>query len=272
MKAGSLVLVLIALLVAAPAFGQALNPEKGFDDYNFYVAPSFYVINTSGYAATSSPFDDCPEFPVDLSTDRFAKHLDYGFSGFIHLKKARWAFALDLNFAKISKDQCMAIPEDWECYDDPEADIKTTLEIGEHELFVGYQFNKSMPASDVIFGMRLVNHDVTLEPTDGPDELSLSFGETFYVPFFGIRYYGPLGENSKWCPIIRGDVGGLCTLAKLNWRFNFGVAWLFANHFDLSLQYKWKHDNYVKGEIGDSDYYRYEATEHGPVIGLGIRF
>jgi hypothetical protein len=270
MKAGVLVLVLIAMLVSVPAFGQALSPKKDFDDWNFYIAPYFYLINTSGYAATNLPFDPTVEFPVDVSTDRLAKHWDYGFMGFFHLKKARWAFGLDLSFAEVSRTECMALPEEAEC--ETEADVKKTLTIGEHELFVGYQFNKSMPASDFIVGIRYVNHDIKLEPTSGPDELNLSFGETFYVPFIGIRYYGPLGEDSKWSPIIRGDVGGLLTLSKLNWRFNFGIAWLFANHFDLSLQYKWKHDEYVKGEIGDSDYYSYDVTEHGPVLGLGIRF
>lgn len=270
MKAGLLVLVLIALLVTAPAFGQAFSPKKDFDDWNFYIAPYFYLINTSGYAATSSPFDECLEFPVDVGTDRVAKHWGYGFAGLIQVKKARWAFGLDLSFAEISKDECMVLPEQYEC--ETEADVTNTVTIGEHELFVGYQFNKSMPASDVIFGYRYVNHDIKMETADGPEELNMSFGETFYLPFIGIRYYGPLGEDSKWSPIIRGDVGACATVGKLNWRVNFGLAYLFANHFDVNLQYKWKHDNYVNGEIGDSDYYRYEATEHGPMLGIGIRF
>jgi len=270
MRAGVLVCVLIALLVSAPAFGQALSPKKEFDDWNFYIAPYFYIIHTSGYAATTSPFDECMEFPVDLGTGRFAEEMNFGFAGLIHLKKARWSFGLELNFASVVEDQCFTVED--ECEGEIDADVETTLDIGEHELFVGYQFNESMPASDVIVGIRYVNHDVKLQPADGPDDLDMSFGETFYVPFIGIRYYGPIGEDSKWSPILRGDVGGMCTLSKLNWRVNFGIAWLFAKNFDLSLQYKWKHDNYVNGEVGDSDYYRYEATEHGPLLGLGIRF
>jgi len=267
MRAGVLVFVLIAMLVSAPAFGQALSPNKEFDDWNFYIAPYFYIIHTSGHASTTSPFDDYMEFPVDIGTGRFDDDMDFGFAGLIHLKKARWAFGLELNFASISKDQCFTVED--ECEGEMEADVETTVDIGEHELFVGYQLNESMPASDIILGVRYVNHDVKLEPADGPEDLEMDFGETFYVPFIGIRYYGPLGEDSKWSPFIRGDIG---IAYKVNWRVNFGVAWLFADHFDLNLQYKWKHDNYVKGEIGDSDYYRYEATEHGPMLGLGIRF
>jgi hypothetical protein len=268
MKAGLLVLVLTALLVTGPAFGQALSPKKDFDDWNFYIAPYVYVVHMSGYSAMTSPFGGKVEMPVDLQFEELGKHWKYGFSGMIHLKKARWAFGLDLTFFELSKDQCITLPEPEDC----DAEVKNTVQVGEHELFVGYQFNKSMPASDVILGIRYVNHDIKLEPKNGPSELNTSFGETFYVPFLGIRYYGPLGEDSKWSPFIRGDVGGLWTLTKLNWRFNFGISWLFAKHFDLSLQYKWKHDNYVKGEIGDSDYYRYDVTEHGPLLGLGIRF
>jgi len=268
MRAGVLVFVLIAILVSAPAFGQTLSPKKEYDDWNFYIAPYFYLINMSGSAATTSPYDECMEFPVDLATERIAENWDYGFAGLIHLKKARWAFGLDLSFAKFSHDQCMIIPDYMEC----EADVKNTLTIGEHELFVGYQFNESMPASDVIVGLRYVNHDIEIEPADGPDELAMTFGETFYVPFIGIRYYGLLSEDSKWSPFIRGDIGTATSDLKFNWRVNFGIAWLFADHFDLNLQYKWKHDNYLEGNIGEDDYYRYEATEHGPMLGLGIRF
>ena len=268
MKAGVMVLVLIAMLVSVPAFGQALSPDKDFDEWNFYVAPYFYVIHMSGYAATTSPFDECAEFPVDLGFEELAKDLEWGFAGLIQVKKARWAFGLDLSFSELSKDQCMALPAPMEC----DADVKTTVTVGEHELFVGYQFNQSMPASDVIFGYRYVNHDIKMETADGPDELNMSFGETFYLPFIGIRYYGPLGEDSKWSPILRGDVGACATVGKLNWRLNLGLSYLFADNWDISLQYKFKHDNYVNGEIGDSDYYRYEATEHGPLLGIGIRF
>lgn len=260
MKAGLAVLVLISILMSAPAFGQALSPKKDFDDWNFYIAPYFYVIHLSGTAATYHP--------VDLRFDPFTDGLDWGILGLIQVKKARWAFGVDLSYSELSREYCSEDLEDTDC----EADLKNTVKVGEHEFFVGYQFNESMPASDVILGLRYVNHDITVEPKSGTDDTSMSFGETFYVPFIGIRYFGPISDESRWSPLLRGDVGPSTSGVKLNWRFSLGLSYLFAKHFDLSFQYKWKHDECVKGEIGDSDYYSYSATEHGPIAGIGIRF
>lgn len=268
MKAGILVVVLIAMLVSAPAFGNAPNQEKDFDDWHFYIAPYFFFSSLSGYAVVTSPMGEAVELPLAMDFKSLAENLDWGLAGLLTAKKARWSFGLDLCHIELSKDQTMVLPGPMET----EVMFSNKVKMDEHELFVGYQFNEGFPASDFIFGARYVNFDICTDVTAGPEEMNLSIGESFFVPFIGLRYYGPLYEDSKWSPFIRGDVGGLTTSGKLNWRFNFGIAWLFAKHFDLSLQYRWKQDNFVKGEGGDSDYFRVNVKEYGPLIGLGIRF
>jgi opacity protein-like surface antigen len=272
MKAAVLVLVLIAVLVSVPAYGQAPSPKKEWDDWNFYIAPAFYFAHLSGYAAVTSPRGENVELPLDLRFNQWTDHLDWGLGGIIQIKKAKWAFGLDLTHMELSRNQTWYLPGPFET----PVKAKVSTALSEHEIYVGYQFNEGFPASDFIFGVRYVDHDIKTEVEVDSEvlekELSMNFGGDFWVPFFGIRYYGPLSEDSKWSPFIRGDVGGVAIYSKPNWRFNFGIAWLFSKHVDLSLQYKWKQVSYVKGEIGDSDYYRVDLKEHGPQLGLGFRF
>lgn len=268
MKAGILVMVLAAILVSAPAFGNAPAPDKDADEWHFYIAPYFFLTSLSGDAAVPSPDGGSLELPVGLKFKDIADNLDWALAGVFQVKRNKWAFALDLSHSELSNDQTLYLPGPQE----KEVEATTSVTMDEYELFVGYQFNDGFPASDFIFGVRYVGFDMGLEGTGDNQEIDVSADETFYVPFFGIRYYGPLSEDSKWSPFIRGDVGGLATLSKLNWRVNFGIAWLFSDHFDLSLQYKWKKDNYVNGEAGDSDYFRIDLLEYGPQLGLGIRF
>ena len=268
MKAGLLILALIAVFVAPPVFGQAVNREKDADDWHFYISPHLFGIHISGTAAMTSPVGDPVELPIGVRLRDMADNLDWALAGLIQVKKGKWAFAADLSHSELSGKQFVPLPTEGPS----QAEVETKVTIDEHELFVGYQLNDGNPFSEIIFGVRYINQDIELCVQAGPEELNQSIGDSWWRPFIGLRYYGPHNETTKWSPILRADVGGFDRASALTWRADLGMAYLFAKHWDLSLRYKWMGVNYKKCEAGDVDYYRYDALEHGFMLGIGIRF
>jgi opacity protein-like surface antigen len=112
-------------------------------------------------------------------------------------------------------------------------DAKNKLTLNENEIFLGYQISDpDQGVSEVIVGAR----------------------------------------SETWSLLIRADAGIADLSGRFAWRANIGTSWMFAENWDLVLMYKWLGIDYVKGEAGDSDYYAYKATQHGPVVGVGVKF
>jgi|GEM_PF-2402382 len=272
MRSLTLTLLLVAL-VAIPVLDQAQAKEKEWDDWKFGIGLYFPLTGISGDAAMASPTGEAVDVPIDLSFRDITDNYKGSFNGIFALKKSNWSLNLDLGYVKLENEESFTGPYGGE------DKITTTMSIMEHEFFIGYQLSDPDEGiSEIIFGTRFIDQSLTLktEVTPAPILKSTTVEEEFdhnwWMGFIGARYMGPLFGAETWNMIIRADMGAFDTSGRLTWRANLGANWKFAEHFNLVLMYKWLGIDYKKGEPGDSDYYYYKATEHGPVIGLGIDF
>ncbi|MGD9140358.1 MAG: hypothetical protein PVJ42_02335 [bacterium] len=246
MRSLTLALLLVAL-VAIPVLDQAQAKEKEWDDWKFDIGIYVPLTHVSG----------------DVSTLTFRDIVDNwkgGINGTFGLKRERWSFNLDLGYVKLEKEQSMAVA----AYAEDDYKITTALAISEHEAFIGYQISDpDEGVSEIIFGTRYIGHSI-----DVADEETAN--ENWWMGFLGARYMGSLFGAETWMMIIRADVGAFDTSGRITWRGDLGAHWRFTDHFKLVLMYKWMGVDYKKGMPEDDDYYYYKATEHGPVVGLGI--
>ena len=271
MRSVTLALLLVAL-IAIPVFDQAQAKDKGWEDWNFGLGLYLPLTSISGDVSMATPGGGSGELPIDLRFRDIADNWKGSIAGIFALKKQRWSVNLDLNYVKMENEQ--TIP----ALIHESIDVTTTVAVSEYELFLGYQISDpDQGVSEIIFGTRYIGHSFKLKA----DATETAFSETgvdeemnenWWMGFIGARHVGPLGGSEKWHLIIRADMGAFDTSGRLTWRADLGTDWQFAKHWDLVLKYKWMGIDYKKGQPGDSDYYYYKAVEHGPVIGIGVRF
>jgi opacity protein-like surface antigen len=270
MRMRSIILALLFVaLLAVPVLDQARAEEKTWEDWNFNVDLYLFVAGASGDATITVEGDGMVQMPVDIDFRDFADNYKGGVIGMICAKKKRWSVNLDLSYAKLEADQSVTPPGGG----GTTVDAKNKLTLNENEIFLGYQISDpDQGVSEVIVGARYLSQDIKLEAKSAADDLDMSTDNSWWMGFLGARYMGPLAGSETWSLLIRADAGIADLSGRFAWRANIGTSWMFAENWDLVLMYKWLGIDYVKGEAGDSDYYAYKATQHGPVVGVGVKF
>ena len=104
----------------------------------------------------------------------------------------------------------------------------------------------------------------------GPVGLDVNVGDDWVDPFVGLLYYGPI--NDKWSLLVRGDIGGFGVGSDLARRFNAGVTYKFARNWELAFMYKTLNVDYENRKTTDLDYYKWDGTESGLLLGVGYHF
>ena len=264
--------LLLAVLVAMPVLDQAQAREKDWEDWNFGLGLYLPLTNVSGDMSMASSAGGTADVPIDLGFRDITDNWKGGVSGAFALKKNRWSVNLDLNYVKLESEE--PIPS----LLDDSTEVKNTLSMSRDELFFGYQISDpDQGVSEIIFGTRYLGQNIKLSAQGGEHALSETgidkdVTENWWMGFIGARFAGPLAGSEKWLLLVRADVGAFDTSGRITWRADLGADWRFARHWDLALMYKWLGVDYKKGEPGDAGYYYYKAVEHGPVIGIGLRF
>ncbi len=264
--------LLLVMLVAVPVLDRAQAEDKGWEDWNFGLGLYVPLTNISGDVSMVTPSGGDAELPLSLRLRDIPDNWKGGICGVFTLKKERWGVNLDLSYVKLEDEQ--AIPS----LLDESTMVTTTVAISEHELFLGYQISDpDEGVSEVIFGTRYIGHNIKLEASTAEASLTETHideevTENWWMGFIGARHVGPLGGSENWMFVVRADVGAFDTSGRITWRADLGADWKFAKHWDLALMYKWLGVDYKNGEPGDSDYYYYKAVEHGPVLGIGVKF
>lgn len=271
MRSVTLALLLVTL-VAVPVLDQARAGDKDWEDWNFGLGLYLPLTNISGDVSMASPTGGEMDLPIDLRFRDIADNWKGGISGVFGLKKERWSVNLDLSYVKLENKQPI------QSLAGPELDVTTTVTMSEHELFLGYQISDpDQGVSEIIFGTRYIGQNVKLkadiiEPAFSSTSIDEDISENWWMGFLGARHVGPLAGSENWLILVRADVGAFDTSGRITWRADLGADWRFAKSWDLVMKYKWLGIDYKKGEPGDSDYYYYKALEHGPVVGIGVRF
>ncbi len=86
----------------------------------------------------------------------------------------------------------------------------------------------------------------------------------------GGRFVSPLGE--KFFFAVRADVGGFGVGSDFTWNTAAGLGWHISRLIDLAVNYRYLDVDYENGDPGTADFFAYDGSQQGFLVGLNFNF
>ncbi len=245
-KTHVLLLVLLAVSLVVPA----ARAGTADDEWEFELAPFyFWGASISGDTAIG-PVDT----PLDVSIGNIIDNLQAIFTVHFEARKNAWGGLLDVTYMDIGNTVT-----------DPTGgqsglDVKSTMvELGGY-----YRVADSIHAVDILLGARYTDMEtsVTLPVHSGYVD------ESWWDPFVGGRWLWNFHE--KWTLNTRFDYGGFGVGCDYTWNAAMIFVWQPWDHAAILAGYRALEQSYKDGD--GLDRYVWDATLHGPVLGIDFRW
>lgn len=248
MKVKFLILIFCSAVVFSPATAFAQEDNN----WNFDLAPLYlWAINIEGEtgvrgqtAGTEIDFGDIYDNLQGVFTVRFNA-----------IYKQKFGVLIDYNYLNLGKEKETGVV-------DLEVSMKTQI----LNLAATYRLMDGRHTLDGVAGIRYNVMGVDIDFTG--TGLNIDEDKDWADPIIGARYAYQMTD--KWTLRLYGDIGGFGVSSNFTWQ-GLGM---------IDLQ-PWKHVAIIAGyraigtdyESGSgSDKFTYDATVHGPLVGLDIRF
>lgn len=244
-------MVLLAVLVIV-LFGVSQESSADTSSWQFELTPYLWAAGLSGDIGAGS----LPSVPVDAGFTDIIKNVDLGAMGTFEARRGRWLLLFDGIYTRISGDSAIQTAS----FNHAEV-ISTT---GIINPVVGYRIWENDRLSfDATAGARvwIVGTELKLSGTQSAE---LSDTKTWADPVLGGRLHGKIGQ--KWFVTALGDIGGFGVSSHLTWQAFGGVGYEFNNTWSLKAGYR------ALGVDYRTSGFTFDVVEHGPLVGVGIRF
>lgn len=248
MRTSALISWLLAATILIPVSAHS-QEEK---DWNFELAPFYlWAISIDGdigirnrTATASISFDEVWSNLQGVVTFRF---------GAFYNKKI--GFLIDYNYLDLGTERVTAISN---------TEFSSTSQI--LNLAGAYRLHDGRHILDGIAGIRYTS----LESRINFNNLGtrLDGDENWVDPLIGLRYSFALSD--QWAIRLYGDIGGFGAASDLTWQGLGLISYQPWRNVALVAGYRAIYTDYETGS--GVDRFAYEATIHGPVIGLDIRW
>lgn len=240
------------LLGVSAAWGEEPSPSRS--GWQFELTPYLWVAGISGDVGVGG----APSVSVDAKFKDILPNLDFGALVAVEARRGPWALLLDGIYLKVSQNG-----------DTPgsgfdRVDVVSRTAIIEPAL--GYRVWETPFASlDAFLGTRIWVVDTELKFSGGVLRPRKFDGTQAWAdPVAGARLRGVL--SAKWSAVLLGDVGGFGAASDLTWQAFAGIAYQFSERWSLKIGYR------AIGVDYESGGFKFDVIQHGPLLGLGIRF
>jgi len=195
--------------------------------------------------------------PVDVQFDDIVDSMEAAFIvHFEAMHESNWGLLLDVNYLDLSND--LDLPMGIR----PNVDLDLTLA----EFSGLYRIQQDAYNFDLIAGVRYTNMDNTISVSNG---LNLVDGSKDWLdPLIGVRWIWNFAEG--WFFIARGDIGGFGVGSDFSWQALGLFEWKPFKYASFLAGYRAIGMDYEDGS--GIDYFNYDATIHGPVIGINFNW
>lgn len=256
-------LICVGFVAGALVLSTSVQAEEGEKDWEWNLAPLYlWAVNITGDLRLGPV-----SAPVDVKFEDLFDNLDAVFT--VHFEgahKSGWGFLIDYIYADIGGSTSMSLPAPIGPVTQ-EVDFKMKLA----ELVGFYRFSEPARKSklDVLFGVRYTEFDPTVKLSNsrgGPLELNPK--QDWTDPFVGGRWSWQFAD--EWQLVLRGDIGGFGAGSDFTWQAVGLLDWQPFRHASFSGGYGALSQDY--SDNGGSRVFKYDATMHGPVLALNIRW
>ena len=239
----AVILIIMIGLVCLTAYAEDTNSNSNWE---FNLAPMYlWAVSIDGDQTVKGNEVDL-DVPFSDIFDKLNGALTFHFEG---LHKQRWGFFSDLNYIVLEMD-------------DGPVDIDFTQIL--FELAGFYRITEGAHTIDGLGGLRYSSMDVDLDlPSPLPN---VDQGKDWVDPYLGLRWRWKFAE--KWGTDLRGDICGFGIGSDITWNLVGMVNFKPWKHVGLFGGYRALYQDYSTGS-GDNKF-KFDATMHGPVLGLNI--
>ncbi|WP_243361764.1 hypothetical protein [Fundidesulfovibrio terrae] len=258
LTASTAALTLFVLLMAGPASAQTASSEG---DFKFTLAPYAWLIGMSGTVGVRGA-----QVHVDASFADLSKYLNIG--AMLHADMVyRDTFGIlgEINYALLG---------------DQASGKKTSLD-GQMGLFLSdvaafYRVGTASlgkdggcPTSlDLLAGARIWNLGVKIKTESFLNSRSEFKQKGWVDPTVGARVLFHMTD--KWTFDVRGGVGGFGISSAITWDAMAMLGYSFWEHGTALLGYRAVGVNHSEGS--GRDYFKFDATLNGPILGVAFTF
>ena len=253
--------ILLASLVAVATAGpsvreaQAQTPAPTSEGWHVVIAPYMWALNTSG-DLTLGPIEKEFELPIGTAL----KQLKGALQVRAEVRNHRVGLATDFTYLEVAKGGAFSLP----LPDGTTAGGDVDLRINFFEAWPYYRFGDDDNAFDVFAGIRYNAFRTEI----GVPSLDVNASRPFNWtdPLVGARWLGRVKPSVGL--LARADFGGFGAGSQFTLNLQGGVHWQFSQVAGLALEYRWMDIDYEKGDSGRSDYFKFDGSMHGALVGV----
>ena len=249
-------MIVIAVSLAwSTAFAE--EPSSETKNWEFNLAPFYlWAVSMEGEQTVGSNTGDIDVHFYDIF-DKLESAFIFNFQG-MYSKKL--GFIIDYNYMNISDD-------------DSSGGINTDLDVKLNLVEADglYRWNISNHDIDAKFGVRYTAMDTDVKLRGGPINIKADQNVDWIYPLIGIRWGWRFAD--RWKLQLNGDVGGFdIGDTRLAWQASGIIDWQPFKYVSFIAGYRALYQDYEKGSKGSDNYYNFDATMYGPVIGVNFRW
>lgn len=202
------------------------------------------------------------EVAVDVSMSEVFDALEFGAMAAYRADNGTWSFTADATFMGLGGSGTHDTPLGGE--------VKGEIDVDQITL-MGTFGRRWTDHLEFLFGLAYVDISMDLSVqsgSGGPLDVAASRDADWIDPTLGLRYERPIGDD--WRVVLRGDIGGFGVGSDFMYHLLAGASWRASDSVDLFLGYRLISFDYEEGR--NQNYMRFDLTEQGPMLGVGISF
>jgi hypothetical protein len=247
----------ILALTLLPTFASA--QEDDARTWQYTVKPYLLASSIDGEAGVGR----VGGIPIDISFSDILENLQMaGMLNFEAQHRNGWGMIFDYAFMDLGGDTSVGLG----------GIVDAGVRQGILEALASHRLKTGTGTLELLAGIRWWDNQVQIDfdPLIGGGSPSLSVDEGWVDPVVGLRWTNSLSDRWKWS--LRGDIGGFGVGSDFSWSARATAFYHMTDRFDLEFGYMAVDVDYDNGKAADSGLFTYDATTHGPMVGLVIKF
>jgi hypothetical protein len=248
-------LLFLLLMMITTLSSQAQKPMS--DEWEFKVAPFLWTLQINAENSVG-----VVTVPLELEFSEIWDNLRFGGSLHYEMAKNEWSIIADMAYFDIYRENIVIETEGPQT---PVANLDFTVWQG--ELLGAYRFGDAKETSyfEGLLGVRYTRQKVDLSVELFQNSPEGGFDESWVDPIIGGRYTASF--TPQFYGVFRGDIGGFGIGSQFTWNVGAQMGYKFTDLFGLVLGYKYLDVNYNTGTEGTADYFAFDGSQQGIILG-----
>ena len=246
------VMILSATALFTPAVLSAQDTLPQEKDWQFQLAP--YYLWYFSVEGDQTVANKTVEVDVKLgdSLDSLENAFVANLQGFY---KNKWGFFFDYSYLKFGENGNVGPIE-----------LDVTMKLQLAELDALYRISRSKHFFDIKAGARYVDLDPDITFNTAIGSSAFDAKQDWADPIIGVRWVWKVTD--QWRLAALGDIGGFGVGSDLTWQGAFTIDWKPYNWLSFRTGYRAIYFDYEDGAQGTPGHFNFDATIHGPLLGI----